>query len=402
MLNEKLDRLESSTVQSNTSISSIASDVSRILEMLSAAQESSCKSDNAAVGDAKPGSKVEAPVLRAMKSKSEDEHDSRHVEWCCDALPGIEAAFETRFDGYGCCYCGSSLGVEEITWYDRGKHLVEVHNFGRCNLSFAYRTGDQFVQHMRDCHRMFIRNDNFILQHERITGNSSLQRGWSSDTQALAPIDECAQTRGVYMAQLKAIVEASKTSNSMSPSIEPQTGIIQGDRRLWQLMWDVARLQEEFIVHGHDISSYYSGCESLEHEFWKLDCFELATRSLGRPSLQTWRTDLMSYEPYFSDSYHMRLSVLAIASAGFSPFLSGAVLGNNRIRRRHSINDWLYEILSQSWTTRIMVREMTGRGTFQLRETLSHWYKDEAIVEPEWQCEESNGALDSRDSLKTV
>ena len=167
MLNEKIDRLESSAVQSSASMSSIASDVSRILEMLSAAQESSYKPDDAAVGDTKPGFKFEAPVLGVAKSTSEDELDSKHIEWCCDALPGIEAAFETRFDGYGCCYCGSSLGKEEITWYDRGKHLVEAHNFGRCNLFFAYRTGDQFMQHMRDCHRMFIRNDDFILRHER-------------------------------------------------------------------------------------------------------------------------------------------------------------------------------------------------------------------------------------------
>ncbi len=402
MLNEKLDRLESSTVQSSASMSSIASDVSRVLEILSAAQESSHEPDNATVGDAKPDFEMEAPVLGPIKSTSEDKHDSKHVEWCCDALPGIEAAFETRFDGYGCCYCGSSLGKEEITWHDRGKHLVEVHNFGRCNLLFAYRTADQFMQHMRDCHRMFIRNDNFILQHERITRKLDFQRGLSSNTQALAKTDEYAQTRGLYMAQLKAIIEASKKSNSMSHSIKSHSEIVEGDERLWQLMWDVARLQEEFIVDGHNISSYYSGCETLEHEFWKLDCSELATHSLVQPSLQTWRTDLLSHEPYFPNSYHMRLSVLAIGSASFSPLLSETRPSDGRIRRRHSISEWLYEILSQSWTTRILVREMIGRGTFQLHETLSYWYKDEVIEEPERHCEESNGALDSRDSHKTA
>ena len=159
--------------------------------------------------------------------------------------------------------------------------------------------------------------------------------------------------------------------------------------------------QEEFIVDGHNIGSYYSGCESLEHEFWKQDCFELASRSLGQSSLETWRNNLMSHEPYFSDSYHRRLSILAIASAGFNPLLSETRLADSKNSRRYSINDWLYEILSQSWTTRILVREMIGRGTFQLRETLSYWCKDEAIEEPERHCEESNGALDSRDSLNT-
>lgn len=75
--------------------------------------------------------------------------------YCCDAVSGIDEAF-TDLLGPGlnrtvqCLYCWDLF--EDANPRSLGKHLVEAHAFGQCDLEESYPTWNSFLNHLRWFH----------------------------------------------------------------------------------------------------------------------------------------------------------------------------------------------------------------------------------------------------------
>ncbi len=70
-------------------------------------------------------------------------------EWSCDSLTGIDEAFTDDV----CLFCGEN--VDYLDSHERGRHLVETHQFGQCNQDASYSSAHlkSFNKHLRDFHR---------------------------------------------------------------------------------------------------------------------------------------------------------------------------------------------------------------------------------------------------------
>lgn len=111
-VSSQLDRLKISSQKSGTSRSSLASNVSRILELipsspaLASVTESEDEIPHSYVGYASlPGSAIVKTKLDPVELVQRPSRTP--MEWCCDILPGIEAAFSAN--GSICLYCGDKV-----------------------------------------------------------------------------------------------------------------------------------------------------------------------------------------------------------------------------------------------------------------------------------------------------
>ena len=69
-------------------------------------------------------------------------------EWTCESLSGIDEAFSNDV----CLFCDEN--VDYLDSHERGRHLVEAHQFGRCNQDASYSSVDltSFEKHLRAFH----------------------------------------------------------------------------------------------------------------------------------------------------------------------------------------------------------------------------------------------------------
>jgi hypothetical protein len=77
-------------------------------------------------------------------------------EWCGYALSGIDDGFDETEDGrYMCIYCPFSRGQRDPDpSYDKGRHLVEAHLYGKCNLMIAYQSKEELAEHLYSFHAL--------------------------------------------------------------------------------------------------------------------------------------------------------------------------------------------------------------------------------------------------------
>ena len=70
-------------------------------------------------------------------------------EWCCDAISGIDDAFDEDAYSYRCIYCSARFGVHEPdSSQERGRHLADCHAFGKCNLMITFQSWDDLKSHL--------------------------------------------------------------------------------------------------------------------------------------------------------------------------------------------------------------------------------------------------------------
>ena len=109
-------------------------------------------------------SSLTSHISRLMEKPSMEESGQQPVnpppsgmEWCCDAISGIDDAFEDqRDDRCACLYC-----LESFYWngndnyaHQRGTHLSKRHAFGACNLAMSYQSWESLQQHLIVFHNM--------------------------------------------------------------------------------------------------------------------------------------------------------------------------------------------------------------------------------------------------------
>ncbi|PMD34397.1 hypothetical protein L207DRAFT_570988 [Hyaloscypha variabilis F] len=121
------------------SISSLASQMSQLLNM----------ANNLEPTAPSPKAKVPPPPPTAKFAEL-------GLEWCCDALSGIDDGFDETEDGICMCiYCYySSPQSDPDCSYEIGRHLAETHSFGKCNLTISYQSWEELVEHLYCFHAL--------------------------------------------------------------------------------------------------------------------------------------------------------------------------------------------------------------------------------------------------------
>ena len=347
---QRLDKIENESQRSSASIDSLASEVSRLVARFSANSSSSIRSN---FNDAEPHTGFEGAV------------------WSCDTIPGIESAFASEDDTiqlaaqFTCLFCKTILHT--VDWCVLGTHLVKSHNFGKCNLSVSYKFKTGFKKHLVDFHnlRSTSVDDDFLELHQCKAAKVSFDRGPESKVQFYVQFEENVETIGIYHAQARALLKSCLETAS------------SGDReRLLYLERDVACLQEEIFVNGHeiDLGDIYPAISSPLN----------VSKRLG---VSKW---------YCGKKTYTRMA-----------------LTNGCWSWQGHVDQWLFEVLMLSWTTRLILRYKIPLEPFPTPElgiwlclVADHWSKDETaksnhssgVDKAVQSVEVSGGAIDSRDS----
>lgn len=300
-VSNKLESVERSSQYSSASISSLASDVSRILELVSASPARSERSDLETSG--------------FLSSPQPEKYEG--WEWCCDSLSGIEGAFSDQRSGreVKCMFCKEHFDLNATDWYDRGKHLAETHRYGQCNLSLSYHYTSRFRSHMINFHDMTSNDTGFVSAHQREVQVNRFQRGPHSNWQAQHVPEETSESSGIYHAQLKALLhEFSNTKQDSAPddSLYRATSLTA---RQQLLEAGIACLQERFIVDGHILN--FEDDRPITSE-----TSQGIARSISEALFQT------------------RKSII-----------------KDSMDRTEKVNEWLLEVLRHSTTNRIILRD---------------------------------------------
>jgi len=367
-VSRSVSNLEAASQDSSDRISSIASDISRILEIISAGSNQSGGSDY-------------------EETRPSGSSWAGNTEWSCDSMPGIESAFTERKPDsmVQCLYCGISFGAISRDWCALGGHLVAFHNYGKCNFSMSYITESLFRKHMIDFHDVSTnceyRVHQLIKIHQSTSRTGRFHRGPESKAQAPCPVDEIAESSGIYRARLKALLQCYE--EEMTDSVMCQEEKVR-DIQLG-LDNDIACLQEEFVVAGHNINYDPRFCEINLEGGSRQECQD--------ECIQDRRYIDIDEDPYKSLCDGL--------------FQAKMPKGYGGLNRREEVNWWLFGVLRSSWTNRIILRDKIQLNNPPqpamrdwLRVVIKHWEKDEAANGADELYEDSDGAVDSRDSLK--
>ena len=397
-ISSQLDRLESSSQTSEASMSSIASDVSRVLEILSSSPALATSANRGG------GQLVETDASSAgsaiAKTKQDPSKLSQHSfqaqgQWSCDFLPGIEDAFSAS--GRSCLYCGDQFDDDWTEWSIKGRHLVDEHRYGDCNLLISYHSEELFHRHIQEFHECsnYLSHD-FLDKHHRNGRERGFHRGLKSKDQHLTDDFRSIRSRrlGTLFTDNRWFEEMHTQPWGAPPT--SSTKIVeksQPGQRPWQLGLGAAIRDEYCLVDGLTFASAVRLWSISNHcaDDMKKPCY-----SLG---------DGISVSRYeFASRNGFAFEVPGLLSAHYrteEPALGDAEIAKERNR----INAWLREVLMNSTTMYVIVYNTMGKDSIHspdlttwLDNTLEVWDLDEAATTIEWPDNYSDGALDSRGS----
>ena len=414
-------------------MSSLASNVSRILELVSSkpALAITAKSDDgkmeSSVGHA---SSAYATILKTKLGPLEpsERPSQTRMEWCCDFLPGIEAAFSSH--GSVCLYCGDEfdeLGQHQDSaeWSLIGRHLVDEHRYGECNLLLAYDCEEKFAQHIQEFHQcslgyVYHLSNRLLDKHcrPRVSRGFGFHRGLESKEQNLTDDFHSIRSRRWKAlfdnkSSLKAIHEGFGGATPVLPPESAQdTELLQRPSELdlytafseegcivdGLMVASIFRPWSLFNIHGDDQKK---SCHSLGDGI-KVSRYEFDDHCDSHyEATRLPRTENTSKEPGLGEVELLR------KSAATSIFPKDTLDRAEVTKERSRINSWLQGILKSSPTTKIiMFHTMKEHGVHcsnidmytWLEKVLDFWDLDEAatmVDEPE---NPSDGAVDSRGS----
>lgn len=310
-------------------------------------------------------------------------------EWCCDALSGIDDALEEYdFKIYECVYCYDSWSGWKASdvhqkFFEMGKHLIEKHAFGACNLAVTYQTWEDLELHLRAFHNMSRKDNRSISRFQRQKRPYSLFRGdIQTRDQPLLIVDRSTECL-ILAAKVNAKLDELGLTQLPEPGItnllerqdtgfrwldqlefekvDPRRFGISGPswKRFPKIRYEIACIEEEFIV----------SCNVSHSVFEKL----APERSL-------------------------------LAEAQRDSNGSSDVKGHTP---RDRINDWFFQTFKESRTLTSLLR--SGKISPEVKRSTSvdwvlpiieFWDLDEAATGLGGLYETSDGAVDSRDSLR--
>lgn len=392
---------------SSASISSLASDVSRILELVSPKPALSiiAKSGDArTVSDAeqwaKSGvkkTKIDPPKLLRQLSKT-------NVEWSCDFLPGIEAAFSTT--GRYCLYCGKDFNKSE--WPLKGRHLVDEHRYGECNLRLVYHSEETFAQHIQEFHQCSLGHiwhlsNELITTHCQFGRVKGFHRGPESKHQHLTDdFHSIRKRRWECLFDHREVLKERHDHSDGAGVLLPLESVQhrQPVQRPSDLDLYTALFEEACIVDGVIVSSFFRPSSSVRRS-------EKQYYSLG-DGIKVSRYEFDS----LCDSFVEATSIVPTNGTNMEHEIDNAILPNNSSlsnpeipKERSRINSWLQEILKSSSTTKTIMFHATSQHGVNssdmytwLEKVLEFWEFDEAATRLDNLESCSDGAIDSRGS----
>lgn len=416
----QLDRLENSSQKSSAGISSIASDVSRVLEILSS-------SPALATSPNRGGGQLVASS--AGSAIAETEHDPLKLsqkcqqlspaqsQWSCDFLSGIEDAFSAS--GCICLYCGDEFDDDSTEWSIKGRHLVDEHRYGDCNLLISYDSEEVFYRHIQEFHECsnYLSND-FLDKHHQNGRERGFHRGLRSKDQHLTDDFHSIRSRrlGALFADKRWFEEMhTRPCGARATSSTEIVEESQSSRRPWQLELSAAIRDESCIVDGLMIASAVRLWSMSNHcaGGMKKPCYSLGDGVKvsryefdGRHSLACGASRLLdaydrTEEPALDDGEELGKPFTTSISAS-------KPLGNAEVAKEgNRINAWLRDILISSFTIKVIVYHTIGKDSIHspnmntwLETTLELWELDEAAKKKDGPDNYSDGALDSRGSAE--
>ena len=302
--------------------------------------------------------------------------------WSCDALIGIEDAFDVDL----CGYCGEEFHASPPDWNARGKHLVTKHCFGTCSTSTEQYSSLDFGEHLRHIHYATQESlTNTVFMRKFFTSESKGASGRSSKKGSQSASDyndlpkEFAEVAALFQVQIRLLFDEFK---QFGHSDDNDTTLFQGtpvklqddiSTQLQTLQIDVARIQEQFVVDGHSFDALNLS--------WDL-CSCMRTQDL-RGTLNP-RNDID------------RMNLI--------DDIAGKDLLGKWKSTRDRINWWLLHMLRFSKTATTLIRGTLGIYDLSkssekdwICSVLEQWSIDEAGTHHEWPLMLSDGAVDSRD-----
>ena len=420
----QLDRLESSSRMSSASMSSLASNVSRILELVSsnpalAVSEASHDEDEKSKPNVAHASLARTTFEKPKFDPRTLQRPSRtKVEWSCDFLPGIEAAFSAS--GFSCLYCADEFDQDSAEWFLKARHLVDEHRYGECNLLLAYDSEEKFAKHIQEFHQCSLGHvyhlyNELLDKHCRFGREMGFHRGQESNDQNLTDDFHSIRSRRWEALfdnhrGLKAMSDHSRGAKFvLHPELAQETQPVQ---RPWDMGFYNAISEEGCIIDGLMVASIFhpwsifnpygnnikKPCYSLGDGI-KVSRYEFDDRcdSLFEATRLLHTHDANEKPGLGKDESRGKPSASFIVPEGS---LDTAKVTN----QRDQINSWLLEILKNSTTTRIIVfRTMTHCVNYSdmdtwLEKVLEFWETDEAATKLDEPDNLSDGAVDSRGS----
>lgn len=351
-------------------------------------------------------------------------HFKTLMNWCCDVLPGIEAAFSVR--GLFCLFCGDDSGElgqdqESAEWYLRGRHLVDEHRYGECNLLVSYASKERFAQHIQEFHQCSLDYNSDISRVlldkcRRFGQETGFHRGQESKDQNLTDDFHSIRSRRwealfSNTRTVKAIHNHPEGANVLWSSDPVQ--LVQPVQQSWEVDLYTALSEENCIVDGLMVASIFHPWSSFNHygDDKRKQCYSLGD------GIKVSRYEFDAR----CDSLFKATRLLRAHDTNKKPGLDvlkhlGQSSANNVLPRRpvdsmeatsarNRINMWLQEFLQKSLTHRIiMFHEMKKLGLAfpdlytWLEMVLEFWDLDEVATTADEPDNSSDGALDSRGS----
>lgn len=300
------------------------------------------------------------------------------VEWCCDAISGIDDAFIQIGCDYRCIYCNARYnrsGPLYLSSHERGKHLTDAHSFGECNLMTTYQSWEDLLVHLSTFHAM---------KNESVWDTSRFRR------KKRPPLRLRGQDQGFTDDPPSVVSERSNEGK-----------IIEASLRIALAEW---REQEHL------------GCEPNRFELY---CLDPCVRQICN-AMDAKGTIAFDHALYRIGCLLEELVVCGGDDIFDCPRELEQLLKHKPMRgaveeasicyactQRARINAWFLHILAESSPLRLLLT--AGRVTSEMKPAtsshwlipiLDYWNLDEAAIGLEQICERSDGAIDSRDDLQ--
>jgi hypothetical protein len=307
---------------------------------------------------------LERTQLDERTSKDSPIKSIRQFEWCCDALSGIDDAFEEKNDGDEfCVFCNVKYDSQSsINSCDKGRHLVEQHAFGCCNLDLSYNSWEELEEHLVEFHELKLADEQIISRFRRRRRPHQFYRGdYRSDGQPLQKPERSTEHL-VLIARLHTLLSRD--------------------------------------VYFGTVDSGEKFLESLDNEVFERN------QHLRIPPEARYEISCIEEEMIVSGNYHLVIPRSYPEDPWMSRAARGTDPGTRSTNQRRRVNDWLFQIFMESNTLKSMLR--IGRLVPGLAKAESpnwvipvveSWDVNEAAT-GNFEYEVSDGAVDSRDDLK--
>jgi hypothetical protein len=217
------------------------------------------------------------------RSSSAPNSDWDDCYWSCDALSGIDDGFEHQADAGNsiCRFCGKGfLWLDDESFARQGRHLVEVHAFGKCNLAITYHSESAMMRHVKMFHRATEFGNPIVFRLSNKTSGRRYRSHRVRDTNSEVLFDKEANIAHILLPKLETLIashdllgreidDSEKNERAPQPSYKynsqinshfdlcvllagldrKRPGHLEGSKYR-QLCYDIACLQEEMVVRG--------------------------------------------------------------------------------------------------------------------------------------------------------